>query len=90
MKYLTVRTPERRQSRRSGVFIVNLNKFSRCSCVSIIDFEQVMPAVITLTSCSCLISDVGYLNYVCVLKVRYICNLFPGRNTVDRFIKIFT
>ena len=40
---LRIKTPERRQWRRSGVFIVNFEHitFLPCSSVSIINFEQV-------------------------------------------------
>ena len=39
---LTIKTPERRHSRRSGVFIVNFEQiFAHCSGVYIVDFEQV-------------------------------------------------
>ena len=37
---LTIKTPERRQWRRSGVFTVNLY-FTPCSSVSIVNFEHV-------------------------------------------------
>ena len=38
-----MKTPERRQWRRSGVFIVNFEHISHppCSSVSIVNFEQV-------------------------------------------------
>ena len=38
---LTIKTPERRQWRRSDVFIVNFEYISLSSTVSIINFEQV-------------------------------------------------
>ena len=38
---LTIKTPARRQSRRSGVFIVNLEHNSHLSSVSIVEFEQI-------------------------------------------------
>ena len=38
---LTIKTPERRQWRSSGVFIVNLEHSTPFSSVSIVDFEQV-------------------------------------------------
>ena len=38
---LTIKTPERRQRRRSGVFIVNFEYISYFSNVSIVDFKQV-------------------------------------------------
>ena len=39
---LTIKTPERRQWRRSGVFIVNSGTYIKpCSSVSIVNFEQV-------------------------------------------------
>ena len=40
---LTIKTPERRQWRRSGFFIVNFEHISHtpCSSVSIVNFEQV-------------------------------------------------
>ena len=39
---LTIKTPERRRWRRSGVFIVNFKHISRlCSSVSIVNFEHV-------------------------------------------------
>ena len=39
---LTVKTPERRQWRRSGVFIVNFEHFTPCSSVCIVNFEHVI------------------------------------------------
>ena len=40
---LTIKTPERRQWRRSGVFIVNFETyFSPCSSASIVNFEHVI------------------------------------------------
>ena len=37
---LTIKTPERRHWRRSGVFIVNVERISCCfSCGSMVDFE---------------------------------------------------
>ena len=41
MKKLGIKTPERHQLRRSGVFIVDLEQISHCSGVTIVDFEQV-------------------------------------------------
>ena len=39
---LTIKTPERHQWRRSGVFIVDFEHyFTPCSCVSIVNFEHV-------------------------------------------------
>ena len=38
---LTVKTPERRHSRRSSGFIVNFEHISHCSLVSIANFGQV-------------------------------------------------
>ena len=38
---LTIKTPERREWHRSGVFIVNFTYFTHCSDVHIVDFEQV-------------------------------------------------
>ena len=38
---LTMKTPERRQWRRSGVFIVNLNKFHVLFWCFIVEFRQV-------------------------------------------------
>ena len=38
---LTIKTPKRRQPRRSGVFIVNFENISLFSSVSIVDSEQV-------------------------------------------------
>ena len=38
---LTIKTPERRQWRRSGVFIDNFEHFTPCSKVPIINFEKV-------------------------------------------------
>ena len=38
---LEIKTPEQRQWRRSGVFIVNFEHISHLSNVSIVDFEQV-------------------------------------------------
>ena len=39
---LTIKTPERRNWRRSGVFIINFGTyFTPCSSVSIVNFEQV-------------------------------------------------
>ena len=40
---LIIKTPERRQWRRSGAFIVNFDHISHppCSSVSIVNFEQV-------------------------------------------------
>ena len=39
---LTIKIPERRQGRRSGIFIVNFeHNFTPCSSVSIVHFEQV-------------------------------------------------
>ena len=38
---LTIKTPERRHWRHSGVFIVNLTYFTPCSSVSIVNFERV-------------------------------------------------
>ena len=40
---LTIKTPERRQCRRFGVFTVNfLTYFTPCSSVSIVNFEHVI------------------------------------------------
>ena len=40
---LTIKTPERPQYRRSGVFIVNFEHiFAPCSSVSFVDFEHVI------------------------------------------------
>ena len=36
-----MQTPERRQSRSSGVFVVNFEHIKLFSSVSIVDFEQV-------------------------------------------------
>ena len=38
---LTIKIPEQRHWRRSGVFVVNFERISLCSCVSIVNFEQV-------------------------------------------------
>ena len=38
---LTIKTPERRQWRRSGNFMVNLKHFTLFSSISTVDFEQV-------------------------------------------------
>ena len=38
---LTIKTPERRHWRRSGVFMITLNIFHTFSSVSITEFEQV-------------------------------------------------
>ena len=38
---LTIKTPERHQQRRSDVFVVNFEHISPCSCVSIVNTEQV-------------------------------------------------
>ena len=38
---ITIETPERRQSRHSGVFIINLEHITVFSVASIVDFEQV-------------------------------------------------
>ena len=38
---LTIKIPERRQCRRSGIFILNFTYFTPCSSVSIVKFEQV-------------------------------------------------
>ena len=46
---LTVKTPERRHWRHSGVFIVNLEHFRPCSSVSIVNIEQV---------------NTGWVNYI--------------------------
>ena len=40
---LKIKTPERRQWRRSGVSIFNVVKISHCSGVSTVDFEQMPP-----------------------------------------------
>ena len=37
----TIKTPERREWRRSGVFIVNFEQISHIAVVSTADFEQV-------------------------------------------------
>ena len=39
---LTIKTPELRQCRCSGFFFVNLNIFTSCPIVSIINFEHVI------------------------------------------------
>ena len=40
---LTIKIPERRQWRRSGVFIINFKTyFTPCSSVSIVNFEHVI------------------------------------------------
>ena len=44
---LTIKTPELRQWRHSGVFIVNFKHFTPFSSVSIVDFEQVNVSWIT-------------------------------------------
>ena len=44
---LTIKTPERRQLRRSGVFIVNFEHISHISHVSIVEFEQVNVSRVT-------------------------------------------
>ena len=38
---LTIKRPEQRQWRRSGVFIVNVTYFTPCCNVSIVNFKQV-------------------------------------------------
>ena len=38
---LTIKIPEQRHWRRSGVFVVNFERISLCSSVSIVNFEQV-------------------------------------------------
>ena len=38
---LTIKIPERRHCRRSGIFIVNFEHFTPSSTVSIVNFEQV-------------------------------------------------
>ena len=43
---LTKKTLERRQWRRSGVFVFNFEQIWHCSSVSIVEFEQVMSAVV--------------------------------------------
>ena len=42
---LTVKTPERRLSRRSGVLLLTLNVFHTFSNVSIVGFEQMLPGM---------------------------------------------
>ena len=37
-----VKALERRQWRRSGVFIINFKQFTPCSSVSIVNFEHVI------------------------------------------------
>ena len=39
---LTIKTPERRQWRCAGVFVVNFEHFTPCSSVSIVNFEHVI------------------------------------------------
>ena len=45
VKYVQVKTPERRQCRRSGAFIVNFEHistyFTPCSSISVVNFEHV-------------------------------------------------
>ena len=39
---LTIKMPERRQWRRSGIFIVNFEHFTPCFIVSVVKFEHVI------------------------------------------------
>ena len=43
---LTIKTPEWRQQRRSGVFIVNFEHIWRRSCVFIVNFEHISHLVL--------------------------------------------
>ena len=49
---LTIKTSERRQWRRSGVFIVNFEHISPCSSISIVNFEHIFAGWEDLFVCS--------------------------------------
>ena len=75
---LTIKTPERRQRRRSGVFIVNSEHISHLfSSVSVIDFEQV---------------NVSWVVFVIPARMDFILNIiFPHDQSSNflHFLAIF-
>ena len=67
---LTIKTPERRRWRRSGVFIVNFENIYTCSSFPIVNFEHVTAgwkvAIIVLTVIILLRSKASETNVFCL------------------------
>ena len=72
---LTIKTSERRQWRRSSVFIVNLEHFTPSSSVSNVNFEQANAGWVTIRLCS---------------THSWLIFLFPWKNQEYKMGRLFT